>query len=374
MLQNLHKSGLLIVCVVLALSLTSCKNKEESTAPKSLNFYNWSEYIDPAVITEFEAESGIKVQYDLFDSQEVVESKMLAGDSGYDLVVIGSNFMERFISNKLAYKLDKSLLPNLVNADPNFLKVLASFDANNEHAINYLWGMTAISYNEELVKKNLPNANLSSWSLLFDPTSAKALSKCGIAITDNPAEVVANALIYLKKDPLSGSIEDLGEAKKLLLAIRPYVKYIDTTKVINDFANKEICIGITYNGDANIAQTRADEAKLPIKIKFFVPKEGAVRFFDTLMIPSDAKNIAEAHTFINFILKPEIMAKITNFTQYANSNIQSSQFVDKAVLENTSIYPPKDLESKLISVRSYSLEYERALTDVWNSFRTAQAK
>ncbi|MDI9347612.1 MAG: polyamine ABC transporter substrate-binding protein [Methylacidiphilales bacterium] len=373
MIKNKNKLLLATSIMATMLVLVSCGKKDSETASgdRVLNIYNWNDYIDEKTIPDFEAKTGIKVKYDLFDTNEVVEAKLTAGSSGYDIVVPASNFMERFVKAGLVQKLDKSKIPNYKNVDPDFYKNLAQFDPNNEHAINYLWGTTAIGYNVEKVTKALGTSNIDSWSVLFDPKNAAKLKSCGIGLMDSPPEVIGNALIYLGFNPNSEKEDELNKAKDLLKSIAKNVRYFDTARYINDIANGEICILIGFNGDVLNAQARAEEAKNNIKIKYLVPKEGAIVWFDTMVIPADAKNVAEAHEFLNYFLEPETTARISNHIKFANSNKASLPLLDKAVAENEAIFPSEAAKAKLVALRAYTQEYDRKLTKAWTEIKAS---
>ena len=368
-----HKVATIALIALAFGFLAGCSKQsgDGSQGDRSLNIYNWNDYIDEETIPKFEKDTGIKVVYDLFDTNEIVEAKLTAGSSGYDIVVPASNFMERFIQAGLLQKLDKSKIPNYNNVDQEFYNKLADFDPGNEYAVNYLWGTTALGYNVDMVKKAIPNADVTSWSLLFDPKNAAKLKSCGIGIMDNPPEVIGNALLYLGHDPNAEDAAQLKEATELLKGIAPSIKYFDTARYINDLANGEICILIGYNGDVLNAQTRANEAKTNVAIEYVVPSEGGIVWFDTMVIPADAKNVDEAHEFINYFLEPETTARVTNVMNFANSNRASWPLVDESVMNNAAVFPPEEIMPKLVALRAYSQEYDRMITEAWNEVKAS---
>jgi len=374
-MRSEFRFGLLIAAVVW---LAACGGKKEEAAEapkpedKVLYVYNWSDYIGEKTIAEFEAKTGIKVTYDVFDSNEVLETKLLAGKTGYDVVVPSANFLERQIKAGVFLKLDKSQLPNLVNMDPDIMQRVALHDAGNEHSINYLWGTTGIGYNPDLVKKALGTDTIDSWSAIFDPANAKKLAKCGISMLDAPSEVLDSALIYLGRDPNSEKAEDLAAAEEVLMKVRPYVRYFHSSQYINDLATGEICVSLGWSGDALMARTRGAEATKPVKVAYTIPKEGAIMWFDMLAIPADAPHPNNAHAFLNFIMEPQEAAGISNFVSYANGNSASLPFVDDSIKNDPSVYPTEEVKKNLHPHLAESQEFSRDLNRAWTKVRTGQ--
>ncbi|MDH4259472.1 MAG: polyamine ABC transporter substrate-binding protein [Gammaproteobacteria bacterium] len=367
--------GLLVVAVAM---LAACGGKKDEAAEaarpeeKVLFVYNWSDYIGETTIADFEAKTGIKVTYDVFDSNEVLETKLLAGRTGYDVVVPSANFLERQIKAGVFLKLDKSKLPNLVNMDPEVMQRVAAHDPGNQYAINYLWGTTGIGYNPDMVKKALGTDTLDSWSAVFDPAIAAKLAKCGISMLDAPSEVMDSALIYLGRDPNSEKAEDLAAAEELLLKVRPYVRYFHSSQYINDLATGEICVTLGWSGDILQAQARGAEAETPVNVAYTIPKEGAIMWFDMLAIPADAPHPNNAHAFLNFIMEPQVAAGISNYVAYANGNSASLPMVDDAVKNDSSVYPTEEVMKKLHSHLAESQEFSRDLNRAWTRVRTGQ--
>jgi len=337
-----------------------------------LNVYNWSDYIAEDTIANFEELTGIQVNYDVFDSNEVVEAKLLAGNTGYDIVVPSASFLERQIKAGVFRKLDRDLLSNWSNLDPDIMARVAQHDPGNQYAAVYMWGTTGIGYNVGAVAELLPDAPTDSWAMLFDPETVSVLSACGVTLLDAPTEVVSAALAYLGRNPNSEDLADLAAAEELLMSIRPFVRYIHSSQQINDLANGEICVAHGYSGDMMIAADRAAEAENGIEIAYTIPKEGAVIWFDMLAIPSDAPHPNNAHMFINYLLQPEVIAEVSNYVFYANPNSASVEFVDTEVLEDPGIYPSEEVKAKLYPDLSHSAEYTRNLTRTWTRFKTGQ--
>jgi putrescine transport system substrate-binding protein len=361
------------------LSLAACGGKKEGEdgaaakpEDKVLFVYNWSDYIGETTIADFEAKTGIKVTYDVFDSNEVLETKLLAGRTGYDVVVPSASFLERQIKAGVFLKLDKSKLPNLVNMDPEIAKRIALHDPGNEHAINWLWGTTGIGYNPDKVKAALGTDTIDSWAAIFEPENAKKLAKCGISMLDAPSEVMDSVLIYLGRDPNSEKAEDLAAAEAQLMKVRDYVKYFHSSQYINDLATGEICVALGWSGDVLQARTRGSEAETPVNVAYAVPKEGAIIWFDMLAIPADAPHPNNAHEFLNFIMEPAVIAGVSNYVAYANGNSASFQLVDESVRTDPSVYPPEEVKQKLHAHLAESQEFSRDLNRAWTTVRTGQ--
>ena len=370
-----------------ALWLAACSKQEEAAAPaaeassaaavamddeKVLNVYNWSDYIAEDTIPNFEAKYGIKVNYDVFDSNEVVETKLLAGSTGYDLVVPSSNFMARQLQAGVFQKLDKSLLPNLSNMDPAVMKTVAGYDPGNEHSVPYMIGPDVIGYNVEKIKSIMPDAPTDSWALLFDPKYAAKFKSCGISILDAPTDMRSLVLIYLGKDANSQSEEDLKAAEDVLMGIRPYVRKINSSQYIEDLANGDVCIAVGYSGDVLQSRDRADEAGNGVKVGISIPKEGTVVAFDMLVIPADAKHPKNAQLFMNYLMDPEVAAKNTNAVHYANGNLASEKFIDADVLSDPAVYPPAEVKARFSPELPVSDDYNRLLTRAWTRFQTGK--
>ncbi|MDT3707301.1 MAG: polyamine ABC transporter substrate-binding protein [Thiobacillus sp.] len=337
-----------------------------------VNVYNWSDYIAEDTIAKFEAETGIKVNYDVFDSNEMVEAKLLAGNSGYDVVVPSGFFLERQVAAGLFQKLDKSKLPNLANMDPAIMAETAAHDPGNEHSVDYMWGTTAIGYNVAKLKERLGDQPVDSWDVIFKPELVSKAADCGVTLLDAPAEVVATALNYLGLDPNSESKEDLQKAKDLLLSIRPYVRYFNSSQYIDDLGNGEVCLSIGYSGDVFIAQAAAEEAGQGVEVSYVIPKEGALKWFDLFAIPADAPHPDNAHKFIDFMLRPDIAAANSNYVFYASGNQAALELIDPEVKEDPAIYPPAEVLAELFPLKAHSPDYDEVLTETWQAIKSGQ--
>jgi putrescine transport system substrate-binding protein len=341
-------------------------------AEKVLNVYNWSDYIEESVVPGFEKEYGIKVNYDVFDSNEVLETKLLAGNTGYDIVVPSASFMQRQIQAGVFRKLDKSKLTNLPNLDPDITSRIARHDPGNEHGVNYLWGTSGVGYNVDKVKTIMPDAPLDSFRMFYDPAVVAKFKDCGVTILDAPSEVLGTVLLYLGKDPNGQNPEDLAAAEKVLMSIRPYVRYVNSSKYIEDLANGEVCLSLGWVGDVFQARDRAKDAAKGVTISYNIPKEGAIMFFDMLAIPADAKHPINAHLFINYLLRPEIAAKNSNKVHFANSNAASWDRISPAVRNDPAVFPPPEVMAKLQPDLAETPEFTRLLTRTWTRFKTGK--
>jgi putrescine transport system substrate-binding protein len=339
---------------------------------KDLNLYIWSDYLAPDTLSNFEKQFGIKVHPAYYDTNETLETKLLAGSSGFDIVVPSASYFERQIKAGAYLVLDKSKLPNLKNMDPQLMARVALNDPGNAHGVIYLWGSNGIGYNEKMVKALMPDAPLDSWRLVFDPEVAAKVAKCGISMLDSPAEVLRAVYSYLGKDPNSQSAEDLAQAEGVLLKIRPYIRNFSSSEYIEALANGDLCISVAYNGDVMQARDRAREANKGIDIKYAVPKEGSILWFDMLAIPKDAPDPDSAYAFMNFMMTPEIIAEVSNFKRYANANAASQPLVLPAVKDDPGIYPTPEQRQKLALQLADSPEQTRAITRVWQKFKTGQ--
>lgn len=359
-------------------SAAQAGGKEAASAPaagtgpedKVLNVYNWSDYVEPSVLEEFTRQTGIKINYDVFDSNEVLETKLLAGHTNYDVVVPSAPFMQRQIKAGVFQKLDKSLLPNLKNLNPDILKQLEVYDPNNDHSVPYLWLTSGPGYNVAKIKERMPDAPVDSLRMVYDPAVVSKFKDCGVSVLDAPSEVVASVLIYLGRNPRSESPEDLKAAEAALLAIRPYLRYVHSSRYIDDLANGETCLALGWSGDVKQARDRAHDAGKGIEVKYSLPKEGSVMNFDMLAVPADAPHPRNAHLFINFLMDPEVAAKNSNLVKYANINTPSTPLLVDAVKNDPNIYPPPEVQAKLVPEPPHpSQEYQRLLTRTWTRFR-----
>jgi putrescine transport system substrate-binding protein len=339
---------------------------------KVLNLYIWSDYLAPNTLSDFEKQTGIKVHVAYFDTNETLETKLLAGSSGYDIVVPTASYFERQIKAGVYLTLDKSKLPNLKYMDPQLMAKVAMHDPDNAHGVIYLWGTNGIGYNEKMVRALLPDAPLDSWRMVFDPEIASKVAKCGISVLDSPAEMMRAVFSYLGKDPNSQKPEDLAQGEAVLMKIRPYIRNINSSEYIEALANGDLCLAVGYNGDFMQARDRAHDANKGIDIKYSVPKEGTILWFDMLAIPKDAPNPDSAYAFINYIMTPQVTADISNFKRYANANTAAQPLVLDSVKDDPGIYPPPDLRQKLSVQLADSADQTRAITRIWQKFKTGQ--
>jgi putrescine transport system substrate-binding protein len=337
-----------------------------------LNLYIWSDYLASNTLSDFEQQTGIKVNASYFDTNETLETKLLAGSSGYDVVVPTASYFERQIKAGVYLTLDKSKLPNLKNMDPDLMARVAQHDPGNAHGVIYMWGTNGVGYNEKMVKELLPDAPLDSWRLVFDPAVASKIAKCGISVLDSPAEMVRVVLSYLGRDPNSQKAEDLAAAEETLLKIRPYIRNINSSEYIEALANGDLCVAVGYNGDILQARDRARDANKGVDVKYIVPKEGSILWFDMLAIPKDAPHPDAAYAYINYIMEPKVTADITNFKRFANANAASTPYVLESVKDDPAIYPPPELRQKLAVQLADSPEQTRAITRLWQKFKTGQ--
>jgi len=340
---------------------------------QELHVYNWSDYIAEDTVAKFEAETGIRVVYDVYDSNEVLEAKLLAGSSGYDLVVPTSNFLQRQVAAGVYMPLDRAKIPNLANLDPDLMARAAAYDPGNEHAAIYLWGTDGIGYSVQKVAERLgEQAPVDSWSLIFDPENAAKLADCGITMLDSPTDILPLALNYLGLSPLSTDPAELEQAAALLEKIRPHVRYFHSSQYISDLANGEVCVSIGWSGDVLIAMDRAIEAGNNVEIGYAIPVEGTIQWFDMMAIPADAPNPEAAQAFIDFVLRPEIIADITNYVYYPNAVPASLEFVEPEIKEDPAIYPPAEVVTKMFPSPVYDPRTERVVTRLWTRIRTGQ--
>jgi putrescine transport system substrate-binding protein len=337
---------------------------------KVLNLYIWSDYLAPTTLARFEKQTGIKVNASYYSTNEALDAKLLAGKSGYDVVVPTASYFERQIKAGAYLPLDKSNLPNLKNMDPQLMAKVAIHDPGNAHGVIYLWGTNGIGYNEKMVKALLPDAPLDSWRMVFDPKVASKVAKCGISVLDSPAEMMRAVYSYLGKDPNSQSPEDLAQGAAVLMKIRPYIRSINSADYIAALANGDLCVAVGYNGDVLQARDRAQDANKGVEIKYSMPKEGTILWFDMLAIPKDAPHPDNAYAFINFVMMPEVIGEITNFKGYANANAMAQPL--PSVTSDPGIYPTADMMPKLAVQLADSADQTAAITGVWEKFKAGK--
>ena len=374
-----------ILFVAMASVLSVACGKQETAAPaaavpaapvaeeKVLNVYNWSDYIAEDTLANFEKETGIKVTYDVFDSNEILEAKLVSGSTGYDVVVPSLTFLARQIKAGVFMPLDKSKLSNYGNLDPEIMAVIANNDPDNTYAVDYLWGTTGIGYNVDLVKKALgKDAPVDSWSLVFDPANLAKLHDCGVYMLDTPSEITPPVLRYLGEQPNSFDPAVIEKAVDVLTKLRPYITQFHSSEYINALANGDACVAIGWSGDVFQAKTRADEANKGVHVAYNIPKEGAPMWFDMMAIPKDAKHPDNAHQFINYLLRPEVMAGISNYVSYASANKVSLPLVDESLRANPAVYPTPAVQATLFSLAVLPPEVDRLFNRAWTTLKTGQ--
>lgn len=377
-----RKTLLTALICALALLTTSC-SKHDSAMQKTtagardaddkvVNFYNWADNIAPDTISSFEKETGIKVNVTFFETEETLESRLLTGHSGFDVVVPEASLFLRQIRSGAYSPLDKKQLPNLVNMDPTFMSRVAINDPGNAYSVLYSWGTLGVGYNEKMVAKVLPNVPIDSWRPIFDPSLAAKLGPCGILILDAPAAVVRLVLMYLGRDPNAPSPKDLADVEQVLSDVRPYIRTIDSSADVEALANGDICIAVGYNSDFVQAHARANEAKNGNEIGYVIPKEGSLLWFLLLAIPRDAPHVANAHRLINYLMDPQVTANMTKSTGNANANSAATAMLDASTRGNTAIYPSHREQQRLYVQTEDSLEQSRAITRIWQKFKTGQ--
>jgi putrescine transport system substrate-binding protein len=365
-------ASLIISCGRSQSGARNTSSGEKSDDKKTLNLYIWTDYLAPDTIASFEKQWGVKVRVSYFDTNETLEGRMLTGNSGFDVVLPTAPYLQRQIRSGAYLPLDKSKLPNLVNLDPAIMARVALNDPGNAHGVVYAWGTYGIGYNVKMLAEALPNVPLNSWRLIFDPAYAAKLAKCGINLLDAPAGVVRLVLKYLGKNPDAPSPQDLADVETVLSKIRPYIRTIDSSIGIQAMANGDICIALGYNGDFVQARNRAKEAKNGMKIGYLIPDEGSLLWFDMLAIPRDAPNVENAHLFINYLMNPQVIANISNFIGFANANSAASPLLDASIIADTIVYPTRDQQQRLFVQSEDSPEQSRAITRLWQKFKTAQ--
>lgn len=370
-IYEMFKKTLTAVAVA-AVAVVSGFNSAAAEEEKILNIYNWSDYIDPEIIPMFEKETGIKVVYDVFDSNEVLDAKILSGKTGYDIVAPGLDFMARQQKAGVYLQLDKSKLPNLANIDPVQLSFVAKLDPDNAHGIPYFVGTAGIAYNKKMIEERLgKDFDMKTWDVIFKPDILSKLKDCGVAILNAPTEVIPTALNYLGLDPNSTNLDDYKKAEELLLKMRPNVTYFHSSQNINDLANGDICITLGWSGDVLQAADRAEEAQNGVEIEYLVPREGALMFYDMFAIPKDADHVENAYKFMNFIMRPDIAAKNSSYVSYDNANKAAVPMVIDKVRNNPNIYIPEEQLKKMWVPEVHPRKINKEMTKIWNRVKAS---
>jgi putrescine transport system substrate-binding protein len=338
---------------------------------RELRVYNWADYMLPEVPKEFAKNTGIKLTWDVFDTNEALEAKLLAGNSGYDLVVPSNTFLDVQIKAGVFQKLDRSKLPNWQHLDPNLMQLMSANDPGNQHAVPYMYGTVLIGYNPDKVKAALgDDAPVDSWDLVFKPENMEKLKACGVAMLDTPTDILPIALDYLGLDPNSANPADYNKAAELLLKVRPYVAYFHSAKYMTDIANGDICVAVGYSGSFYQFANRAKEAGNGVVVKWKLPKEGAPLWYDSFAIPADAKNVDEAHAFLNNLLEPKVVAPISDFLGYPNPNKDAMPLVSAAIRDDADLAPPEEAQKNLYVLRPLPQKIERVRTRIWSKIKT----
>ena len=355
-----------------ALCLLAGCGKPATEAAKELRIYNWSDYIDPQILKDFTAKTGIKVVYDTFDSNEVQETKVLTGGTGYDIVTPSNNNLVRYIGAKAVQPIDAAKLPNRKNLWPELLTRMEPFDPGGKYSVPYMWGTIGLGYNAAALEKRLPGVKIDSWKIAFDPANLAKLQDCGVYFLDASEDMFSVVLRYLGKDPNTTDPKDYAAAADLLAKLRPYVRKFHSSEYISALANGDICLAVGYSGDVLQAKNRAAEAKRGVVIDYAIPKEGSQVWFDVFAMPADAPHPEAAYAFLDYMLQPEVIARASNFTQYANANSAATPMVDAAVRENPNVYPTPELFQRLFVIKSRDQALLREINRQWTRVLTGR--
>jgi putrescine transport system substrate-binding protein len=335
-----------------------------------LNIYNWSDYIDPALVQEFEQEYGIKVNYDIYDSTEIVDTKLLTGGSGYDIVVHSASPASLLIPIGVFQNVDYWRLENWHHIDTELIERIKKYYGGDVAGVPYMWGSTGFAYNHEMVFERMPDAPLDSGAMLFDPAVVSRFADCGVTLLDDPTSVIPIAMTYLGYPINSVEPAHLADVEKLLKAVRPYIKYFSSTKMMLDLPSQEVCIAMAWSGDYSVATSRAAEAGVQLDLRYTVPLEGAVEWYDVMYIPADAPHPDNAYLFLDFILRPDVIARASNFIGYANANRDATPLVDPAITSDPAIYPDTETLQRLKATRALPPKLERRRSRTWTKIKT----
>ncbi len=351
--------------------LTACGGPP-AQQERVVSVYNWADFIGKTTVADFEQATGIRVDYDTFDNDQTLEAKLLAGGSGYDVVSTATNYFSRQIKAGAYRRLDRSRLSGWSNLDPKVLALMAAADPGNQYAVPYLHAVSGFAYNVDMVRKRLADAPVDSLALIFDPAVVSRLADCGVSFLDSPEDVLQLALAYLHLDPNSARPEDYAAAESVVLKVRPYIKAFDSSEYLNGLANQELCVAMSWSSDYAVAMARMRAAGIETRLAFTVPREGANATYSAMLIPVDAPHVAEAHEFLNFLLRPEVIAKITNDTHYGNDNLAADALVDPVIRRDPTLYPTPELLRRLWITSEVSPATERLRTRIWTRIKTAR--
>jgi putrescine transport system substrate-binding protein len=365
-MHNRRRRMLAAVLGIIALSGTA------SAEDKQLNIYNWADYIGKDTIAAFEKATGIKVVYDTFDADATLEAKVMAGDSGYDIVATSTDFFSRQIKAGVYQEIDKSKLPGWKNLDPKIVATVAMFDPGNSHAVPYLHGVNGFAYNVDMIRARMPDAPVDSLDMIFKPEIVAKFADCGVSFMDSAEDVIQLALNYLHLDPNTKKAEDYKAAENLIRSVRPYIRTFDSVEFTNALPNKELCIAMSWSGDYETARARAKAAGVDVNLAFTVPKEGANAWYDAFLIPDGAPHPEAAHKFLEFMLDPKVIADVTNDIHYGNDNLAANRFVNPEILADPAIYPPAEVQARLYPSLEVNGPTERLRTRTWTRIKTGR--
>jgi putrescine transport system substrate-binding protein len=337
---------------------------------KQLNIYNWADYINPDAITDFEKEYGIDVTYDIYDSSEIVDTKLMTGRSGYDVVVHAASFTARLATAGIFHPVDFNKLPNWHHLDPDLIRKADEKYSNGLQGVPFFWGTTGITYNVDMIKERMPNAPVDSSALIFDPHIISKFTDCGISFLDDPTSVIPMAMMYLGYPSNSVDLQQLKEVEALVKAVRPYITYFSSTKMLLDLPSEEVCIAMSWSGDYSVASNRAKEAGIDINLDYIIPKEGAGMWFDNMYIPEDAPHRENAYLFLNYMLRPEVIAASSDYIGYANANKSATPLVNPTLTANIAVYPDAETLQRLQTTEVLAPKEERKRSRTWTKIKT----
>ena len=364
-----------LVLALIAISSISAASEQDlidaaKGTPQKLNIYNWADYIHPNAITRFEEEFGIDITYDIYDSSEIVDTKLMTGRSGYDVVVHAASFTARLATVGILHPVDFNKLPNWHHLDPNLIRRADEKYSNGLQGVPFFWGTTGITYNVDLIKERMPNAPLDSSALIFDPEIISKFTDCGISFLDDPTSVIPMAMMYLGYPANSVDLQQLKEVETLVKAVRPYITYFSSTKMLLDLPSEEVCIAMSWSGDYSVASNRAKEAGIDINLDYIIPKEGGGMWFDNMYIPEDAPHRENAYLFLNYMLRPEVIAASTDYIGYANANKSATPLVNPSLTANVAIYPDAETLQRLQTTEVLAPKEERKRSRTWTKIKT----
>jgi putrescine transport system substrate-binding protein len=361
-----------IPLLLLSALVTVSGGQADGAEEKRLFVYNWTDFIGHNTIAEFEKETGIKVTYDVYDSEETMDARLLAGSSGYDVVIASTEYFGREIKAGVYIPLDRTRLPNWKNLDPRILAIQTVYDPGNEHSVPYMHAINGFAYNADMIKARMPNAPIDSLDMIFKPEIVAKFAGCGVTFLDSATDTLMLALQYLGLDPNTTKREDYKAAEGMLLKVRPYIRSFDSSEYLNGLANQEICIAMSWSSDYALSKARARAAGVNVNLVFTVPKEGANQNFSSMLIPEGAPHPQAAYKFVNFILRPDVIAEITNEIYYGNDNIASRALIKPDILSDPTLYPTPEIEARLYRAAEASAATERIRTRTWTRVKTAK--